>query len=129
MNLTQVILKDCRFRYIESDYEPTDYGINWTDVECQNLNVRISGIDFSNKQYRAKVAGLRFREKSGFEVTNMGGEVVASDDNLLVTNTFIQTERSKVIWIRWSITGFRNTITGVILPRGCNSVTCLPILG
>ena len=34
VNLTQVILKDCRFRYIESDYEPTDYGINWTDVEC-----------------------------------------------------------------------------------------------
>lgn len=96
VNLTQVILKDCRFRYIESDYEPTDYGINWTDVECQNLNVRVSGIDFSNKQYRAKVAGLRFKEKSGFEVTNMGGEVVASDDNLLITNTFIQTERSKV---------------------------------
>ena len=58
--------------------------------------MRIFGIDFSNKQYRAKVDGLRFREKSGFEVTNMGGEVVASDDNLLITNTFIQTERSKV---------------------------------
>ena len=96
VNLAQVILKDCRFRYIESDYEPTDYGVNWTDVECQNLNVRISGIDFSNKQYRAKIGGLRFREKSGFEITNMGGEVVASDDNLLITNTFIQTERSKV---------------------------------
>lgn len=26
----------------------------------------------------------------------MGGDVVASDDNLLITNTFIQTERSKV---------------------------------
>ena len=96
VNLAQVILKECRFRYIESDHEPIDYGINWTDVECQNLNVRIFGIDFSNKQYRAKVDGLRFREKSGFEVTNMGGEVVASDDNLLITNTFIQTERSKV---------------------------------
>ena len=46
VNLTQVILKDCRFRYIESDYEPIDYGINWTDVECRNLNVRIFGIDF-----------------------------------------------------------------------------------
>lgn len=75
VNLAQVILKECRFRYIESDHEPIDYGINWTDVECQNLNVRIFGIDFSNKQYRAKVDGLRFREKSGFEVTNMGGEV------------------------------------------------------
>ena len=96
VNLAQVILKECRFRDIESDHEPIDYGINWTDVECQNLNVRIFGIDFSNKQYRAKVDGLRFREKSGFEVTNMGGEVVASDDNLLITNTFIQTERSKV---------------------------------
>ena len=96
VNLTQVILKDCRFRYIESDYEPIDYGINWTDVECRNLNVRIFGIDFSNKQYRAKIDGLRFREKSGFEVTNMGGEVVASDDNLLITNTFIQTKQSKV---------------------------------
>ena len=93
MNLTQVVLKIVVSGISRSDYEPTDYGINWTDVECQNLNVRVSGIDFSNKQYRAKVAGLRFKEKSGFEVTNMGGEVVASDDNLLITNTFIQTER------------------------------------
>ncbi len=59
----------------------------------------------------------------------MGGEVVASDDNLLITNTFIQTNEVRFIWIHWSITGFQNTITGVILPRGCNSVTCLPILG
>lgn len=57
VNLTQVILKDCRFRYIESDYEPTDYGINWTDVECQNLNVRVSGIDF-----RTSNIGLKLRD-------------------------------------------------------------------
>ncbi len=57
VNLTQVVLKDCRFRYIESDYEPTDYGINWTDVECQNLNVRVSGIDF-----RTSNIGLKLRD-------------------------------------------------------------------
>jgi len=46
VNLTQVNLRDCRFRYIESDYEPTDYGINWTDVDCRHLNVRVSGVVF-----------------------------------------------------------------------------------
>lgn len=96
VNLTQVILKNCLFRYIENEYEPTDYGINWTDVECQDLNVRISGIDFTNKQYKAKVSDLSFREKSGFQVSNMRGEVIASDDNLLITNTLIQTKRSKI---------------------------------
>lgn len=95
VNLTQVNLRDCRFRYIESDYEPTDYGINWTDVDCRHLNVRVSGIDFSNKQYKARVNDLSFIEKSGFEVTNMGGQVVASDDNLLITGTLIKTPRSK----------------------------------
>lgn len=66
VNLTQVILKNCLFRYIENEYEPTDYGINWTDVECQDLNVRISGIDFTNKQYKAKVSDLSFPGKVWF---------------------------------------------------------------
>lgn len=97
VNLTRVSLFNSRFRYIESDYEPEDYGINWTDVDCRDLNVMISGIRFSKEgRYEATVTGLNFREKSGFEVMNMGGKVVATNNRLLVTNTLIQTGRSEV---------------------------------
>ncbi len=96
VNLTRISLFNSRFRYIENDYEPVDYGINWTDVDCRDLNVMISGIRFSKEgRYEATVTGLSFREKSGFEVINMGGRVVATNNNLLVTNTLIQTERSE----------------------------------
>lgn len=96
VNLTRVSLFNSRFRYIENDYEPVDYGINWTDVDCRELNVMISGIKFSKSgRYEATVSGLSFKEKSGFEVTNMRGKMVATDDKLLVTNTLIQTERSE----------------------------------
>ena len=96
VNLTRVSLFNSRFRYIESDYEPVDYGINWTDVDCRDLNVMISGIKFSKEgRYEATVTGLNFKEKSGFEVVNMGGKVVATNNRLLVTNTLIQTGRSE----------------------------------
>lgn len=95
VHLRRMALEDCQFRYIEQDYEPVDYGINWTDVDCRKLNLTISDIDFSNERYKVNVSGLSFKEKSGFEVLNMEADVVVSSDHLLVTNTLIQTARSE----------------------------------
>ena len=42
MGLKKVSLRDSRFTYREEEYEPVDYGVNWTDVECRDLNVDIT---------------------------------------------------------------------------------------
>ena len=52
MGLKKVSLRDSRFTYREEEYEPVDYGVNWTDVECRDLNVDITDFDFGDEYSR-----------------------------------------------------------------------------
>lgn len=96
VNLSKVSLKNCRFRYMENLYEPVDYGINWTDVDCRELNAVISGISVNDEVYALSVSGLSFLEKSGFRVLRMGGDVAIREDNMLITRTTIKTAKSEI---------------------------------
>ena len=96
VNLSKVYLKDCRFKYAEDEYEPEEYGINWTDVDCRKLDVVISDIDFSGGRYGAYVSGLTLEAKSGFRLLNLSARILAEDDQLLITKGLIQTERSEL---------------------------------
>ena len=94
VSLERIRLRNSRFRYMEDQYEPVEYGINWTDVDCRGLDADISGISFDGGTYAAEVSGLRFREKSGFRVNRMGGRVVIREDNMLITSADISTDKS-----------------------------------
>ena len=52
MGLKKVSLRDSRFTYREEEYEPVDYGVNWTDVECRDLNVDITDFDYVSYLYK-----------------------------------------------------------------------------
>ena len=94
VSLERIRLRNSRLRYMEDQYEPVEYGINWTDVDCRGLDADISGISFDGGTYAAEVSGLRFREKSGFRVNRMGGRVVIREDNMLITSADISTDKS-----------------------------------
>lgn len=71
MGLKKVSLQDSRFTYREEEYEPVDYGVNWTDVECQDLNVDITDFDFGDEYSQIVVSGLSFIEKSGLRMKEL----------------------------------------------------------
>lgn len=96
VGLKRIRLKQSRFTYQEEAYEPVDYGVNWTDVDCRDWNADISQIDFSNGQVGAWVSGLSFTEKSGLKMENLSGRVRAGSDKLLITDANIRLERSNV---------------------------------
>ncbi len=100
MGLKKVILRNSRFTYREEVYEPVDYGVNWTDVECRDLNVEVSGFEFTEEVSRMKVSDLSFVEKSGLRMKKLDGLVRFRDDNLLITDAQINLERSYVDLIK-----------------------------
>ena len=75
MGLKKVSLRDSRFTYREEeDLEPVDYGVNWTDVECRDLNVDITDFDFGDEycadrrfrfEFLSAESGLRMKELDG----------------------------------------------------------------
>ncbi len=96
VGLKKISMRNSRFTYREEILDTVDYGVNWTDVDCRDLNVDVSGIDFSGSPQRMEVANLCFREKSGLVVKNMGGKVRMSASDLLITGCHFEFERSSV---------------------------------
>lgn len=96
VGLKRIRIKDSRFVYKEQDYEPLDYGINWTDVECRKVNADITELDFSGNRFRARVNGLGLNEKSGFVLKELNARVEAGDSVLLITEGEIITEKSRL---------------------------------
>lgn len=94
--LNRIRVRNSRFVYKEQQYEPIDYGINWTDVECREVNADITEPDFSDGKFRMRVEGLSLTEKSGFVLRELNARVEACDSNLLITAGEIRTERSRM---------------------------------
>lgn len=94
IDLKQVRIRNSRFVYKEQEYKPLNYGINWTDVECRQVNADITELDFSNEKFRAKVTGLGLQERSGFVIKSLNARIEAGDSTLLITEGDITTERS-----------------------------------
>ena len=95
VDLRKVSLRQSRFTYREAEYEPLEYGVNWTDIDCRNLNVEITGFDFADPEFtQFIVSGLCFDEKSGLKMRGLDGRVRMREDNLLITDARIELERS-----------------------------------
>lgn len=95
-SLRKISLRNSRFTYREEIYEPIEYGVNWTDVDCRNLNVDITELNFMESPMRMTVSDLNFVEKSGLQIRDMGGKVRAGASDLLITDCHIGMERSDV---------------------------------
>lgn len=94
VGLKQIQIRNSRFVYKENRYEPVDYGINWTDVECREVNADITEPDFGGDNVRFRVSDLNFIEKSGFTLRELDGVMVAGDSTLSVTEGKIRTDLS-----------------------------------
>lgn len=97
VGLERVRIRNSRFVYKEQAYEPLDYGINWTDVGCDEVNADVTELDFSGNSFEAKVAGLSLKEKSGFVLKELNAHVKVSDSTLLITEGKINTDRSRLV--------------------------------
>lgn len=100
IGLQKISLRHSRFTYREEVFKPVDYGVNWTDVDCRELNVDVTGLNFTDSPARLKVSGLSFLEKSGLRMKSMDGKVRAGASNLLITDCYFELERSTVDLIK-----------------------------
>lgn len=98
IGLDKISLRNSRFRYREDIHEELAYGINWTDIECRELNVDVSQMDFSDGNFGMLVSNLNFQEKSGFVIKELDARMLAKSGNLLVTEGKIELARS-LLWL------------------------------
>ena len=95
MGLHKITFRNSRFTYQEERYVPVEYEVNWTDVDCRDLNLVVTDLDFGSPMHMT-VSDLSFVEKSGLRMKDMGGKMEAGSDYLLVTDCHIELERSRL---------------------------------
>lgn len=96
IGLQKISLRNSRFTYQEEFTDTVGYGVNWTDIDCRDLNVDVTGFSFTDSPTRLQVSGLSFVERSGLRMKTMSGKVRASASNLLVTDCHFELENSTV---------------------------------
>ena len=64
VGLKKVGIRNSHFTYKEEEYKPVNYGVNWTDVDCRELNANLAGFHFDEGSVGLVVSGLSFVEKS-----------------------------------------------------------------
>lgn len=94
VGLEKIRIRNSRFVYKENQYEPVEYGINWTDVECRQVNADITDLDLYGERFGMRVTGLSMEEKSGFVLDRLDGRMSVCDSNLRITDAAIHTQRS-----------------------------------
>lgn len=96
VNLEGISFRNSRFTYREDRQDTVDYGVNWTDIDCRELNVDVSGFDFKEDVSRLNVSGLSFVEKSGLRMEKLEGKLAVWENRMLITECRIMLERSNV---------------------------------
>jgi hypothetical protein len=94
IDLEKIKVRNSRFTYREEKKDSVFYEINWTDVDCRELNVDILRPNFSGDETFMDIRGLSFKEKSGFEVKEIDGVMKLRSGHLDVSGIKIKTERS-----------------------------------
>lgn len=100
VGLNKVNIRNSRFVYQENEKDTVDYGVNWTDVDCRDLNVEVSGFEFGEDETRLVVSGLTLREKSGLYIKELDGRLLVRSGNMVVTDGRIVLDKSDVDLIK-----------------------------
>ncbi|MFA6662536.1 MAG: hypothetical protein WCS56_05840, partial [Bacilli bacterium] len=73
-----------------------EYGVNWTNIVCSELNFDISNIVLNDKSTRFKVERLSLHEKSGLNIKNISGDIVLKYGIMDVYDCNLVLDKSRV---------------------------------
>lgn len=100
IGLEKVSVRNSRFVYQEEERDDVEYGVNWTDVDCRDLSVDVSGFDFGEDKSGLTVTGLSLREKSGLYIRELDGKAVFRSGNMTITDSRIVLDKSDLDLIK-----------------------------
>jgi hypothetical protein len=95
INFEKYTVNNLRFRYKNYQRnEVTPHEVNFNDVDVKNMTTVLTGIDFKNHLFKAKIHDLTLREKSGFYIKHFIANATVDTNQILLKQLFIQTNKS-----------------------------------
>ncbi len=97
LKLGDIFLDNVSFVYRNEKWvTPASSLINFDDIWLKHTSGKLSNIRFEGDTVLADITGLRTREQSGFELSNLSTSAKISDHELLCKNLYLKTPRTLV---------------------------------
>ncbi len=93
---TQLSLNNCSFSSFDENSESQTTGLNFGDLGFTNINVDISDILFSGDTLINNINQISLKDKSGFRVDTLRGELLLSPYEVTLKKLLIVTPDSKI---------------------------------
>ncbi len=96
INFEQIVLNNFHFKYKNQLVDTTINGVNFEDIDLKNLNINASNLDLKNHLFKANIANLSFKEKSGFTVQKLASVVTVDTNQIELQKLILNTPNSKI---------------------------------
>ncbi len=93
IDFSRVNVDNSKFRYKKSDFTPQEYGMNYSDIEANNLKFKLSDIEIKDSLI-LNITGLGCVEKSGLKIIQMDTRLSLSGKHGNFDRLRIQLEHS-----------------------------------
>ena len=96
LNFDQVELINARFIYNDVGHSKANHGIDFSHIDAKEIYGVFNDLEIVNDTIFSTVNGLRFKEKSGFNLLNLSGEAKVHGSVTQVIGLHIETPLSNV---------------------------------
>ena len=96
VTLQKIVLNNIALKYKNYNTDTVIKGINFNDLDLQNLNAAIIGLDTKKHLVSAEFKNVSFKEKSGFYLKNLSTKATIDTNQMEFKNLLLQTSQSKI---------------------------------
>ncbi|MBL4675869.1 MAG: translocation/assembly module TamB domain-containing protein [Mucilaginibacter sp.] len=96
LKFEKIGLYNFHFRY--KNYLRNEFvkGVNFNDIDVSHFTTTVYNMDLINHLFKARIAGMTLKEKSGFYLKNFNSNATIDTNQVLLQNLHIQTANSNV---------------------------------
>ncbi len=107
---TRITLQDVRLtnshvKIEQLTHRDPEYGVDYGDMDIQNIQANINNLTILGPDIEANISHFACREKSGFELFGMRGDLKLGNGSIVLTNTQLDSRYSQVTIPRIEIVG------------------------
>ncbi|MFT5822716.1 MAG: hypothetical protein ACI8ZM_003973 [Crocinitomix sp.] len=97
VNVQKIDLNNINFVYEDQNTDPTNYGVDYSNLEVKNLSGEFSEFGMAEGAIQAKINNLHFKERSGLILSKFSSEVSYSSTRISLDNLVLGLNNSILI--------------------------------
>ncbi len=96
ITVSEFILNNVDFTYLDERKELKDWGFDYNDIGIKNLTISAKDLKIDTNAIKASLRNFSLKEKSGFQITRLSGDLTYSDTEIEIKDLTLITPNSSI---------------------------------